>query len=109
RHLEKLLGFGQIAAKDKELAKGIVYSCDMNVVFLESDVERSFYHLLGLCPLADQQQVKTEVVVGDNRIECVLGLIKKLDRFFETRNPILRTAEKPICSGHVGVQFAEHE
>ena len=43
------------------------------------------------------------------RVQRVLGLVEKLDRFFETCDAVLRPPQKPICAGHVGVKFAEHE
>src|SRR5687767_7710085 len=39
----------------------------------------------------------------------MLGLVKELDRFFETLDAILRATQKPVRARHIGVELAEHE
>ena len=109
RRLQQSLGLVQFAAKYLQLAERIVNTGDMDVIFFQTDIERPVDHLLGLGPLADKHQVDAEIVVSDDRIEGVLGLVKKLDRFFETGDAVLRTSKKPIRTGHIRVELAEHE
>ena len=81
----------------------------MDVILLEGNLERPVYHLFALVPLTDQYKVDTEIVISKNLIKGMFGLVKKLDRFFKARNPVLRATKKPVCSGHIGVKFTEHE
>src|ERR1043166_5931220 len=39
----------------------------------------------------------------------MVGLVKKSDGFFETRDAVLRAAKEPQRAGHIGVELAEHE
>ena len=54
------------------------------VSLLQPDIERAADHLLGLFPVADEHQVDAEIVVRNDGIQGVLGLIKEFDRAFET-------------------------
>ncbi len=81
----------------------------MDVALFFANLKCPPNHILGLCPFADEHEVDAEVVVGDDGVEGMCGLIEELDRFFETGNAVLRAAQKPICPGHVRVEFAEHK
>jgi hypothetical protein len=62
------------------------------IILFNGDGKSTLDHLLSLGPFADVHQVKAEVVIGDDSVESVFRLVKKLDRLFQTGNSLLRPA-----------------
>src|SRR5258707_15341929 len=81
----------------------------MNVILFYRQVECTADNLLRLWPIADKNKIDAEVVVGDYRIENVIGLIEEFDQFLKTSHPVVGPPEKPIGAGHVRVELAQHE
>ena len=98
-----IFGEIEISPQNIEFAQRVVDTGNVDIVLLSCDLECPFDHLLGLSEFADQHQINAEIVIGDHGVKSVLGLIKKLDRFLEARYAVLRTPEKPVCTGHIRI------
>src|SRR5829696_474684 len=79
------------------------------MVLVDRKIERTLDDLFGAFPLPDQNKIDPKIVVGNYRIQDMLGLFEKADRFFETCDPVFWTPEEPVRPGHVGVELAQHE
>src|SRR5690606_4731085 len=66
-------------------------------------------HLFCTLPFAEQREIYAEIVICDEHIEGMLGLIEEFDRFFETLDAVIRFAKEPVCPGHIRVELAEHK
>src|SRR5689334_12064441 len=81
----------------------------MNMFGFHRQIERTRDHLFRAVPFADVHQVNAEIVIGDKRIENMLGLFEELDRLFEALDTLLRTAHKPVSARQLRVKLPEHE
>src|SRR5438876_7486691 len=76
---------------------------------LAGDRQRACERFLRAIPLANQDQVHSQVVVAIGGVILVVSSLVITDRLFEKANAFLRSFHKPASAGHVAVNLAEQE
>src|SRR6266851_5739332 len=76
---------------------------------LAGDRQRAFERFLRAIPLANQDQIHSQVVVAVGGVILVVSSLVITDRLFQKANAFLRPFQKPASAGHVAVNLAEQE
>src|SRR5207245_8790574 len=76
---------------------------------LAGDRQRAFERFLRPIPLANQDQIHSQVVVAVGGVILVVSSLVITDGLFEKANAFLRSFHKPASAGHVAVNLTEQE